>query len=148
MHKRKTVHEKKFKPNIPLVVEGLSLQDLIGDVSEYDSGLVAAYDIIAADLPQVVFSNQDEDNIEEQGLFTIFLAVCLHFFLITVFAIYIHTDRACSRLVYLFKHSLDLSKHFMYLRQIFFMEAGDLLSEFYTPMFSKIGMYINFKNEL
>ena len=80
MHKRKTVHEKKFKPNIPLVVEGLSLQDLIGDVSEYDSGLVAAYDIIAADLPQVVFSNQDEDNIEEQGLFTIFLAVCLHFF--------------------------------------------------------------------
>ena len=55
--------------------------------------------------------------------------------------IYIHTDRACSRLVYLFKHSLDLSKHFMYLRQIFFMEAGDLLSEFYTPMFSKIGMY-------
>ena len=79
MHKRKTVHEKKFKPNIPLVVEGLSLQDLIGDVSEYDSGLVAAYDIIAADLPQVVFSNQDEDNIEEQGLFTIFLAVCLHF---------------------------------------------------------------------
>ena len=72
MHKRKTVHEKKFKPNIPLVVEGLSLQDLIGDVSEYDSGLVAAYDIIAADLPQVVFSNQDEDNIEEQGLFTFF----------------------------------------------------------------------------
>ena len=58
--------------------------------------------------------------------------------------IYIHTDRACSRLVFLFKHSLDLSKHFMYLRQIFFMEAGDLLSEFYTPMFSKIGMY--FKN--
>ena len=70
MHKRKTVHEKKFKPNIPLVVEGLSLQDLIGDVSEYDSDLVAAYDIIAADLPQVVFSNQDEENIvEEQGLF-------------------------------------------------------------------------------
>ena len=56
--------------------------------------------------------------------------------------IYIHTDRACSRLVYLFKHSLDLSKHFMYLRQIFFMEAGDLLSEFYSPMFSKIGEII------
>ena len=82
MHKRKTVHEKKFKPNIPLVVEGLSLQDLIGDVSEYDSDLVAAYDIIAADLPQVVFSNQeDEDNIEEhaEGLFT-FFAICLQIF--------------------------------------------------------------------
>ena len=55
--------------------------------------------------------------------------------------IHIHTDRACSRLVYLFKQSLDLSRHFMYLRQIFFMEAGDLLSEFYTPMFAKIGKF-------
>ena len=82
MHKRKTVHEKKFKPNIPLVVEGLSLQDLIGDVSEYDSDLVAAYDIIAADLPQVVFSNQeDEDNIEEhaEGLFTFFSRLFANF---------------------------------------------------------------------
>ena len=47
MHKRKVIHKKKFKPSIPLMVEGFSLQDFIGDISEYDPDLVAAYDIIA-----------------------------------------------------------------------------------------------------
>ena len=61
--------------------------------------------------------------------------------------IYVHTDRACSRLVYLFKNSLSLSKHFMYLRQTFFMEAGDLISEFYTPMFDKIDAKMDFDSQ-
>ena len=161
LHKRKIIHKKNFvKSNtIPLVVEGLSLQDFIEDISDYDSDLVSAYDIIAADLPQVEFFNKDQELFEieedeenhlvdperflilsEYGLDPIKSLPCA---LESAFqpVIHIHTDRACSRLVYLFKQSLDLSKHFMYLRQIFFMEAGDLLSEFYTPMFAKIGKF-------
>ena len=47
MHKRNKIYNEKTVKKIPLMVEGLSLQDLIGDVSEYDPELVGAYDIIA-----------------------------------------------------------------------------------------------------
>merc|ERR1719273_1568090 len=131
------------------MIEGLSLQDLIGDVSEYDPELVGAYDIIAADLPTDIFKKEqdmlEENDIKEEEEY---LVDPDRFLILSEYGldplkpissgmtdaykpvIYVHTDRACSRLVYLFKNSLSLSKHFMYLRQTFFMEAGDLISEF------------------
>ena len=49
MHKRNKIYNEKTVKKIPLMIEGLSLQDLIGDVSEYDPELVGAYDIIAGE---------------------------------------------------------------------------------------------------
>ena len=44
---------KKKVQSIPMLTEGLSLSDIIGDISEYDQDLIAAYDVIAADLPEL-----------------------------------------------------------------------------------------------
>jgi hypothetical protein len=50
----------------------------------------------------------------------------------------LHTNTACSKLVNLFQNTLDLENDLIYLRRVFFMEAGDLLSEFYTQLFTKL----------
>ena len=52
--------------------------------------------------------------------------------------VHLHTNTACSKLVNLFQDTLDLENDLIYLRRVFFMEAGDLLSEFYTQLFTKL----------
>ena len=46
-------HFKKKVQSIPMLTEGPSVSDIIEDISEYDPDLIAAYDVIAADLPEL-----------------------------------------------------------------------------------------------
>ena len=46
-------HFKKKVQSIPMLTEGSSVSDIIEDISEYDPDLIAAYDVIAADLPEL-----------------------------------------------------------------------------------------------
>ena len=55
---------KKKLQSIPMLTEGPSLSDIIGDISEYDQDLIAAYDVIAADLPELE-TTQELSTIED-----------------------------------------------------------------------------------
>ena len=46
-------HFRKKVQSIPMLTEGPSVSDIIEDISEYDPDLIAAYDVIAADLPEL-----------------------------------------------------------------------------------------------
>ena len=157
MHKRQLLAKKHLaNTGIPMMVEGLSLSDLIGDVSEIDPDLVEAYDIIAADLPDFelgltsTFISANDDNTSEDlvdpdrflilsdyGLDPMKSMACAMEYAFGP-VVYAHTERACSRLVYLFRHTLSLDTNLAYMRRVFFMEAGDLLSEFSGQLFSSI----------
>ena len=45
-------HLRNRMQSIPMLTEGPSVSDIIEDISEYDPDLIAAYDVIAADLPE------------------------------------------------------------------------------------------------
>ena len=152
IHKRNKGLQTKVK-TIPMVTEGLSLSDILGDISEYDKDLVAAYDIIAADLPEDLEANHDAIELENEEEVLIdperFLILSdygldpmspMTSVLEDAFVpvVHSHTSRACSRLVNLFQETLNLEKDLIYLRRVFFMEAGDLLSEFYTTLFNNL----------
>ena len=47
-----------------MLTEGPSVSDIIGDISEYDQDLIAAYDVIAADLPELE-TTQELSTIED-----------------------------------------------------------------------------------
>ena len=145
---------KKNLPAIPMIAEGLSLCDVIGNVDQYDPDLVAAYDIISADLPNMdeeefKFADDIEegDNLIDPDRFLVLSGFGLDpvrpmtstIKEAFVPVVHIHTDRACQRLVHLFRHTLDLEQSLVYLRRVFFMEAGDLMSEFYNHMFEMVG---------
>jgi hypothetical protein len=149
------IHKRPFQLNnerahkIPMITEGLSLCDLIGDVSEYDQDLVAAYDVIAADLPTLTNqhgSSNEDDVLVDQDRFLVLSEYGLDpmqpmVSLIEVAfgpVVHEHSERACTRLVHLFMHTLSLETNLSYLRRVFLMEAGDLLSEFYSHMFAKM----------
>ena len=55
---------KKKLQSIPMLTEGPSVSDIIGDISEYDKDLIAAYDVIAADLPELE-TTQELSTIED-----------------------------------------------------------------------------------
>ena len=50
---------KKKVQSIPMLTEGPSVSDIIEDISEYDPDLIAAYDVIAADLPELETDQED-----------------------------------------------------------------------------------------
>ena len=52
--------------------------------------------------------------------------------------VHLHTNTACSKLVHLFEDTLNLENDLTYLRRVFLMEAGDLLSEFHSHLFTKL----------
>ena len=57
-------YPKKKLQSIPMLTEGPSVSDIIGDISEYDKDLIAAYDVIAADLPELE-TTQELSTIED-----------------------------------------------------------------------------------
>ncbi len=147
--------EGRSTTSIKHVQAGLSIGEILGgDVSAFDSELVDAFDIIATDLPveneQENKHDPDEDGnpevlIDRERFFVLSqygldplkpLTSTLDFAFGPV--VHEHTERACNQLVQLFKTTLQLEKHLTNVRRVFLMEAGDLMSEFYSVMFDKL----------
>ena len=55
--------------SIPMLTEGPSVSDIIGDISEYDQDLIAAYDVIAADLPELETTQELQGQSWQTGFF-------------------------------------------------------------------------------
>jgi len=74
IHKRQISVDKNSQKSpknklqsIPMLTEGPSVSDIIGDISEYDQDLIAAYDVIAADLPELETTQELQEDIEVQN---------------------------------------------------------------------------------
>ena len=48
-----------------------------------------------------------------------------------------HVDKASITLLNLFRNTLHLEEHLNYVRKVYLMESGDLLSEFYNNIFEE-----------
>lgn len=137
----------------------LRVSDIIDeDISDFDPYLVAAFDTVFSQI-----GNQDNEDSKTNGDKKEILKLQSggkDFLLLSDFGldamkpltnkleaclapvIVKHVDTASLGLLNLFRNTLNLEQHLTWVRKVFLMEAGDLLSEFYTSIFESSAQII------
>ena len=128
------------------------------DIADFDLYLIAAFDTLFSKIEDdSEFSNLNPNKKDLMKLQNGFLLsnYCLDpmkpitakFETCLIPVIIKHVDKASLGLLNLFRNTLNLEEHLSMVRKVYLMEAGDLLSEFYTNIFeSSIQQYVQ-KNE-
>lgn len=139
-------HEELKVVEMSSATKAVTLKDVIWYADDLDKDLVAAFNLVFEDMPVPREEPLCEQPLVEKSHFLVLsnfgldpmkpMGSSLERALVPV--VKEHSQRACSRLVHLFRHTLDLHLNLANVRRVYLMEAGDLMSEFYSDMFVRM----------